>query len=179
MLPDLSPVLPGAPRLVVGAPSHSEGRQECPPRVWYSPDIDPSKFTLHILSDTPGGLQWLKYILLMSQMCWCTGSKSWCGRDWRNDWVWVKQRLGRCHGALNGCLLWRLQRLFTIKLLNKDVAFVEYWLALALTTIPEYSSYLDPIFKFVEVRKAQPAFAFSMGNIVSCAHVIPEIATSS
>jgi len=47
----------GAPRLVVGAPSHSEGRQECPPRVSYSPEIDASKFTLHILSDTPGGFQ--------------------------------------------------------------------------------------------------------------------------
>ena len=54
-LPGLSPALPGAPRLVVGAPSYSEGQQECPPRVWYSPEIDASKFTLHILSDTPGG----------------------------------------------------------------------------------------------------------------------------
>jgi len=55
----------GAPRLVTGAPSYSEGQQECPPRVWYSPEIDTSKFTLHILSDPPGGFQWLKYILLM------------------------------------------------------------------------------------------------------------------
>jgi len=60
-----SRLIVGAPRLVAGAPSYSEGRQECPPRVWYSPEIDASKFTLHILSDTPGGLQWLKYILLM------------------------------------------------------------------------------------------------------------------
>jgi len=58
-------VIWGAPRLVVGAPSDSGGRQECPPRVWYSPEIDTSKFTLHILSDTPGGFQWLKYILRM------------------------------------------------------------------------------------------------------------------
>jgi len=79
VLPDMSPALPGAPRLVVGAPrlvvggprlvagapSYSEGRQECPPSVWYSLEIDTSKFTLHILSDTPGGLQWLEYILLM------------------------------------------------------------------------------------------------------------------
>ena len=55
----------GAPRLVVGAPNYSAGQQECPPRVWYSPEIDTSKFTLHILSDTPGGFQYLKYILLM------------------------------------------------------------------------------------------------------------------
>jgi len=48
-LPGLSPALPGAPRLVVGAPrlvvgaprlvvgapSYSEGRQECPPNVFY------------------------------------------------------------------------------------------------------------------------------------------------
>jgi len=72
VLPDLSPALPGllsalpgAPRLVASAPSYSEGLQECPPRVWSSPEIDASKFTLHILSDTPGGFQWVKYILLM------------------------------------------------------------------------------------------------------------------
>jgi len=71
-LPGLSPVLPGGPRLVVsthrpiaGAPSYSEGRQECPPRVWFSPDIDSSKFALHILSDTPEGFWWLRYSLLM------------------------------------------------------------------------------------------------------------------
>jgi len=77
-LPGLSPALPGArrhvvgaPRLVAGAPSDSEGRQECPPKFWYSPEIDASKFTLHILSDTPGGFQCLKYILLMSfQSIW-------------------------------------------------------------------------------------------------------------
>jgi len=50
---------------VIRDPSYSEGRPECPPRVWYSPDIDASKFTLHILSDTPGVFQRLKYILLM------------------------------------------------------------------------------------------------------------------
>jgi len=54
----------GTPTLVASAPSFSEGWQECPPQVWYSPEIDASKFTLHILSDTPGGFQWLKYILL-------------------------------------------------------------------------------------------------------------------
>ena len=71
-LPELSLALPdavrlaiGAPRLVAGTPSYSEGRQEWPPRDWYSPEIDTSKFTLHILWDTPGGFQWLKYILLM------------------------------------------------------------------------------------------------------------------
>jgi len=64
-LPGLSPALPGAPRHVVSAPRYSEARQECPPRLWYSPEIDASKFTLQILSDTPGGFQWLKYILLM------------------------------------------------------------------------------------------------------------------
>jgi hypothetical protein len=64
--------LPGARMIVIGtqgliasAPSYSEGRQECPPKVSYSPEIAVSKLTLHILSDTPGGFQWLKYILLM------------------------------------------------------------------------------------------------------------------
>jgi len=60
-----SPALLGAPRFVVSTPSYCEGRQECPPRVSYSPAIDASKFTLHILSDHPGGFQWIKYILLM------------------------------------------------------------------------------------------------------------------
>jgi len=61
---------PGAPRLVVGASSCSDGRQECPPRVWYAPEIDASKITLHIISATPGGFQWLKYMLLMQ--CYAT-----------------------------------------------------------------------------------------------------------
>jgi len=45
----------------------------------------------------------------ISQMCRCTGSQSWRGGDRRNDWVWVKQRPGRCNGALNGHLPWQLQ----------------------------------------------------------------------
>jgi len=64
VLPDLLPAVPGAPKHVVGAPRHvagassySEGQQECPPRVSYSPAIDASKFTLHILPDPPGGFQ--------------------------------------------------------------------------------------------------------------------------
>jgi len=55
----------GSPVPVIRDPSYSKGRPECPPRVWYSPEIDASNFTLHILSDTPGGFQWLRYILLM------------------------------------------------------------------------------------------------------------------
>jgi len=72
-----SQVLPGAPKVLFSAPrcsqtyhnhshgtpepvirdsSYSEGRLECPPRVRYSPGIE-TKFTLHILSDTPGGFQ--------------------------------------------------------------------------------------------------------------------------
>jgi len=85
--PWLSEALLGAPKVLYGAlryfqtyPNHShgsavnvisdssytEGRQKCPSRVWYSPQIDASKLTLHIISDSPGGFQWLKYILLMS-----------------------------------------------------------------------------------------------------------------
>jgi len=69
-----------------------------------------------------------------------------------------------------------------IKLQNKDGAFVDYWLALALTTITEKSGNLDPVLKFVQVRKALaavPLLVFSVGNIVGCTQVIPEIATSS
>jgi hypothetical protein len=83
---------------------------------------------------------------------------------------------------VNAHLLWQLQRLLKIKLLNDDGAFVEYWTALALTTIPENSDNLDPVSKFEQVRNAPATVAlqvFSMGNIVGWAHVIPEIATSS
>ena len=45
----------------------------------------------------------------ISQVCRCTGSQSWCGGDRRNDWLWVKQHLGRCYGGLNGRLPWQLQ----------------------------------------------------------------------
>ena len=94
----------------------------------------------------------------------------------------VQQHPGRCYGAVNRRLPWQLQRLFKIKLLNEDGAFVEYWLALALTPMPENSSKLDPVSKFVQVRKAPAAVALqvcSLGNIVGCVHIIPEIATSS
>jgi hypothetical protein len=84
--------------------------------------------------------------------------------------------------VLNGCLPCQLQRLYKTELQNKDGAFVEYWSALALTTIPENPGNLHPVSKFVYVRKVQEAVAlqvFSVGNIVGCAHVIPEIATGS
>jgi hypothetical protein len=117
----------------------------------------------------------------ISQMCQCAGYQSWCGGDQRNDWVCLEQRLRRCYGVLNGRLPWQLQQLYTIKLLNMDGAFVEYWLALEFTTIPGNSGNLDPISKFVQVRKALVSVAsqvFSVGSIVGCAHLIQEIATS-
>jgi len=88
MLPGLSMALPCAPNILSSTPRCSQiyhnhspgspvpvirdlmytgGRQECPPRVWYSPGIDALKFTLHILSDTPAVFQWLIYILLILQ----------------------------------------------------------------------------------------------------------------
>jgi hypothetical protein len=118
----------------------------------------------------------------ISEMCRCTGSQSWRRGDRQNNWVWVKQCLGRCYGALNGRLPWQLQRLFKIELQNGDGAFVEYWLAMALTTILENSGNLNPVSKFVQVRKAPAAVAlqvFSVGIIVGCGHVTPEIATST
>ena len=93
VLPGLSSALPGAPKVLSGVPrcsqsyhnhshgtpvpvirdpSYSDGRPECPPRVWSSPEIDTSKFTLHILSDTPGGFQRLNYILLT---LWCASHR--------------------------------------------------------------------------------------------------------
>jgi hypothetical protein len=113
-------------------------------------------------------------------MCRCTASQGWRGGDRRNHWVSLKQLPGRCYGALNGRLPWQLQRLFKITLLNEDGAFVEYWLALVLTTVPEHSSNLDPVLKYVHVRKLPAADAleiFSVGNIVGCVHVIPDTVT--
>ena len=82
---------------------------------------------------------------------------------------------------LNGRLPWQLQRLFKIQLLNEDGDFFEYWSALARTTIPETSDNLDPVSKFVQVRNTLVAVAlqvFSVGSIVGCTNVIPEISTS-
>jgi len=106
----------------------------------------------------------------ISQMCQCTGSQCWRGGDRCNDWVWAEQSAGRCYGALNGHLPWQLQRLFKIKLVNEDGALVEYWLAQALTTIPDNPGNLDSVLKCVQVRNAPAAVAlqvFMMGNIVS------------
>jgi len=114
----------------------------------------------------------------------CQGSRSQCcgGGDWQNDWMWVNQHPGRCYAPLYGCLPWQLQQLFKIKLLNEDGAFVEYWWALTLTAIPEDFGNLDPVSECVQVRTAPTAVGlhfFSLGNIVGCAHLMPEIATST
>jgi len=118
----------------------------------------------------------------ISQMCRYKRSQSCCEGDRQSDLVWIKQRPPTCYGALNGHLSWQLQSLFKIKLQNENGPFIEYWLALALTTIPEYSGNLNPVSKFVQVRRAPAAVAlqvFSGGNIVGCVYIIPEIATSS
>jgi len=118
----------------------------------------------------------------VSQMCWCTGRQSWRRGEQQNDWVWVKQRPGRCYGTPNWHLPWQLQPLCKIKLLNEDGAFVEYWLAMALTPIPEISGYSDPVSIFVQMRTAPAAVALhviSDRNIVGCMHIVPGIATSS
>ena len=68
-----------------------------------------------------------------------------------------------------------------IKLLNEDGTFIEYWLALVLTPLPENSGNLDPGLKFVQVRIAPAAIVlqvFSVGSIVGYMHIIPEKATS-
>jgi len=118
----------------------------------------------------------------ISQMSRWTGSQGLRGGDRWNDWVWVKHCPGRCYGPLNGSLPWQLQWLFEIELLNENGTFVEYWLALLLTTLPENLGNLDPVSKFVQVRTAPAAIAlqgFSVGNMVGCTHVIAETATST
>jgi len=57
-----------------------------------------------------------------------------------------------------------------------DGAFVEYWLALVLSTIPETSGNIDPISKFIQVLKSPATLVyivFSMGNTIWSAQVIP------
>jgi len=54
----------GPPIPVTTDYSYSQRQSECPPRVWFSPEIDTSMFILHILPDTPGGCQQLNYSLL-------------------------------------------------------------------------------------------------------------------
>jgi hypothetical protein len=71
--------------------------------------------------------------------------------------VWVKQCPGRWYSALNSCLQSQLQWRFKIKLLNKDGVFIQYWLTLALTTIPENSGNLDRVSRLVQVRIALAA----------------------
>jgi hypothetical protein len=66
--------------------------------------------------------------------------------------------------------------------MNEDGAFGEYWCALVITTLPENSGNLDLVSKYVQVRTAPAVFdvkLFCMGNVVSCAHILPEIATTS
>jgi len=72
--------IPVTPVLVIRDPRYSEGLLEYPPRVWYSPAIDASKFTFHILSDTPGVFQRLKYILLMQLSLACP-AEAWAWND--------------------------------------------------------------------------------------------------
>jgi hypothetical protein len=118
----------------------------------------------------------------ISRMCRCTGWQSWRVADRENDCVWAKLRSRRCYGALNWRLPGQLQRQFEIKLQHRDIAFVEYWLTLALTAIPENMGNMDHILQFVQVRMAPPAIAvqvLSVGNIIGFAHVIAEIATSN
>jgi len=118
----------------------------------------------------------------ISRIWQCTESWSWQGEDGQNNWVWVKQHQGRCYGAINGRLLWQLQRRFKIKLQNEDGTFIEYSLALVLTTIPGNLGNLDPVLQCVQVGKVPVAIAlqvFRVGIIVDWAHEIPEIATSS
>jgi len=109
-----SQMLPGAPKVLSGAPrcsqtshnhshgtfvpvirdrSYSEGRQECPPGVWDSPKIDAYKFALHILTGTPGGFQWLKFILLKPQAMRCSTILNPTWRYELESWVIQLERL--------------------------------------------------------------------------------------
>jgi len=151
--PGLSPVLPGAPKVLSSAPrysqtyhnhshgtpgavirdpSYSGGRPECPPRVWYSPEIDASTFTLHILSDTPGVFQWLKYILLMDKAAFqcldqfscpaiqqyhhlCGSQHCWEAGGWKRYWaVLMALALGWCISTSDSYINCQYDYFFTL-----------------------------------------------------------------
>ena len=57
---------------VIIYPSYSQWWPDCPPRVWYSPEINTYKLSLDILSFTPGGFHWQNNILLMDYGAWTT-----------------------------------------------------------------------------------------------------------
>jgi hypothetical protein len=85
----------------------------------------------------------------ISQLCQRTGSQSRGGRNQQNDWVWEMQCPRWGYGVQNGHHLRQLRGLFRIQLQNGDGDFVEFWLALALTTRPEISDNWDTLCKFV------------------------------
>jgi len=119
---------------------------------------------------------------LISEMSRCTVSFSMCRGDRQNDWVGVMPLPGRCYSTLNGRLPWWLQRLVKIELLNEHGAFIEYWLALVLTTIPENLGNLDPVSKFVQIENILAAISvhiFSVGNLIDYMHVISELTATS
>jgi len=95
----------GTPVPVIRDPSYSKGQLECPSRVWYSPEIDSSKFTHHILSDTPWVFQILKYILLMTMQYLCAAhhhlghGKEVC--TWLLLWNICNEQLCNCHYTYN------------------------------------------------------------------------------
>jgi hypothetical protein len=65
---------------------------------------------------------------------------------------------------------------------KEDGVLIESWLALALTMISENSGNLNPVSKLVQVTGVPAAIALqvsSIGNIISCVYIIPEIAISS
>ena len=113
-----------------------------------------------------------------TQMCRCTGEKPWRGAQKRNDWVWVRQRPGPVYGALHGRLPCQLLRLFKMRFRNDSGCWVDHWMAFARTTVVENSGNIDPISKLAQVRVPPTSRAqyqvFSAGNIVGCAHLIPE-----
>jgi len=82
---------------------------------------------------------------------------------------------------MNEWLPWQVQQKFNIKCLTEVGVFLEYWLALMLTTIPERAGNLDFSLKFVQIRKAPAAVelqVFSLENVVSYEHLIPDSAAS-
>jgi hypothetical protein len=117
----------------------------------------------------------------ISEIGGCPARQTWRGGDQHNDWVWDNQHLRLCYGPPNGRVLWQLQSIFKIKLLNYDGALVENRLALALTMIPVNYGNSNPISRFVAVRKSPAAIAVqvsSVGNIHGCGHTIPGIVPS-
>ena len=65
-------------------------------------------------------------------------------------------------------------RLFKLRFRNDDGFWVGHWVVFARTTVADNSGKLDPVSQFAPSNRGATYQVFSVGNILGCAHVMPE-----